>query len=369
MTYSLTREQWLLNASGLIAIGLVTWLGLATSAPWQATVVHALFAVIFSAAAFDDALKLPPRVVRLLMPVLLVLLLIALYLYPDTITLVLAVVLAASAPYHLSVRESWLLMVAGNLAFWLVLAARQDTGEFVFGFLTLAALQGFAISSSLARRRDAESRAALSRQNNELLAARAVLAQRSQTEERLRIAGELHDTIGHRLTALQLHLEALSHQVSGDVREQVLGCRTMAVDLLENVRAIVRDMSGRRARSLLEAVRELEGLTPGVTIAVTGPLPAIDEHLERELVFCFQEGIHNAVRHGGATRIEIHYENDSFLLTDNGRGLRGRPARWGFGLRNINKRLRECGGMASLAARDGAAGCTLRLCVGATPSP
>ena len=57
------------------------------------------------------------------------------------------------------------------------------------------------------------------------------------------IAGELHDTIGHGLTALQLQLEALSHDAPDSLRRSVLGCKALAADLLEDL-AIRRRRGG-----------------------------------------------------------------------------------------------------------------------------
>lgn len=362
---TLSREQWLLNASGIAAVALVAWLGVASAAPWTATVTHGLFLLVFTAAAFDDAIGLPPWLGRLAMVALLLLTLLALVLHGDTQTLILAVVLAASAPYHLSARESWVLLIVGNIGFWLVLQAHgPSSAGFAYGFVTLLALQAFALSSSLARQRDAESRIALARQNNELQAARAVLARRSRDAERLRIAGDLHDTIGHGLTALQLQLEALTHGVEEGRRSQVQECKAVAAGLLEDVRAIVRDMAVDRGEGLADALAALAAQTPGVELDVREPLPAVDEVLERELVFCFQEGIHNALRHGHATRVTVSYADGAFRITDNGVGLRGRVVRPGFGIQNLGKRLAAFGGSATLESGPAGAGCTLVLRIG-----
>ena len=50
------------------------------------------------------------------------------------------------------------------------------------------------------------------RTNAELRAARELLAHGSRMAERLRIARELHDAVGHRLVALSLNLELAGHQ-------------------------------------------------------------------------------------------------------------------------------------------------------------
>ncbi len=356
---SMTREQWLLAASGLLAIGLVALVSWRNHGPWPGAAIHLAFVLAFLAGAFDEETPLVPHQGVGAVLAMAVLCVLALALYPRTIVLILSVVMMASAPYHLSGRNSWLLMIVSNLAYWWVLDAHYGFQNYGIPWLTLLALQGFAVSSSLARQREVETRETLARQNNELLAARAVMAQQSQAEERLRIAGDLHDTIGHRLTALQLQLEALAHQAPEALKPQVADSQALAGDLLEDIRSIVRRMSEEKRGDLAGAIRQLEKLTPGVEISIASPLPELDAALAQQLVFCFQEGIHNAIRHGGATRIEIAFADDSFHIRDNGRGLRG-PAVNGFGLANIGQRLAPFGGRAELNDAD-SGGCELLL--------
>ncbi len=353
-----TLEQTLLDASGVMAISLVGLViainhGLGTS-----LALHVPFAAVFLLGAYKEQVPLVPHQGAIGVLTMFVLTIVAIWLHRDTIVLILSVVMMASAPYHLSDRQSWLLMAVANLVYWLLLMQAWAMEDYVIAWLTLVALQGFAITSSLARQREIVTRETLARQNNELLAARAVMAQQNQADERLRIAGDLHDTIGHRLTALQLQLEALAHQAPASLLAEVKKSQSLARDLLEDIRAIVRKMSEEKRDDLAGAIHQLEQLTPGVEICINSPLPELDSGLVQQLVFCLQEAINNAIRHGRATRIDISYRGDSFHIQDNGRGLRG-PASKGFGLNNIDQRLAPFGGRAEL--RGAADGCELKL--------
>jgi signal transduction histidine kinase len=361
MKKSLSREQWLLVGSGLAAVGIVTWVIWSSTGQWLLLLANILFSLLFLASALDDMLRLPAEYGRLCMYAMLALILLTLSVFPYQVTLILAVVLAASAPYHLSPRHSWLLIVVGNVLFVAVIASRGLSGGDIAGLLTLVALQGFAISSSLARRRDAESRDALARQNLDLQAARAELARKSQAEERLRIAGALHDTIGHRLTALQLQLEALSHEVPAPMRASVTTCKSVAAELLEDVRSIVRNMPDTRPRDFAVALQQLQAATPGVEVQLPAQLPEIEPALAEQLAYCLREGIHNAVRHGGADRITVELGNDRFRVIDNGQGLASPPAEPGFGLANMQQRLAAFGGSVALENAVGHCGCVLTL--------
>jgi len=359
---SVTREQWLLIGSGALAVAIVTAILWSDTGRWTLLCLGLLFEVVFLASALDEELALPPSAGPAAMPALALLTALMLLLYPYQVTLILAVVLAASAPYHLSARHSWLLVIGSNGLFALIIAARGASGGEIAGLVTLLALQGFAISSSLARRRDEESRRVLAQQNRELQAARAVLARQSQAEERLRIAGALHDSIGHRLTALQLQLEALAHEAPDGLRQQVRTCKEVAQELLEEVRAIVRAMPEDGADEDLDsALRDLAQALPGIRLDVSADLPATDGRRARQLVYCLQEAIHNAVRHGGANEIRISHAHGSFLVDDNGTGLREGAPTPGFGLDNMQRRLRAFGGAAALETGPRGRGCRLRL--------
>ncbi|MFK7830183.1 MAG: sensor histidine kinase [Congregibacter sp.] len=360
---SFTMEQSLLCASGLIAIGTVALVSYSDgSNALQNLALQLIFAALFVINNYDKELGLPPVYGQLMLVVMLLLSFMSLLLYQDTLTLILAVVIMASAPYHFTARQSWALFVLANLIYWYLFSSVDQAGAYQLGFLTLVALQGFAISSSQARQRDMASQRILERQNNELLAARAVMARQGQAQERLRIAGELHDTIGHGLTALQLQLEALAYESPAALTPQVQSCKSVAADLLEEVRSIVREVPSRDANDLAGALRELEALTPGIQIHFNADLPPLSVELSQQLIFCFQEAIHNAIRHGGATRVDIDYLNGAFEISDNGLGLRGgRIATPGFGLRNIGNRLAPFGGSALLEPLEVEPGCKLTL--------
>jgi signal transduction histidine kinase len=75
-------------------------------------------------------------------------------------------------------------------------------------------LVGFQLAAAAAihiGRREREARMALTHVNGELLATRALLELSSRRNERIRIARELHDVLGHDLTALGLQLEVAAN--------------------------------------------------------------------------------------------------------------------------------------------------------------
>ena len=75
--------------------------------------------------------------------------------------------------------------------------------------------QMFAMATSTLTALERTARGELARANAELQATQALLAEDSRVAERLRISRDLHDMLGHHLTALSLQLEVASRLASG----------------------------------------------------------------------------------------------------------------------------------------------------------
>lgn len=353
----LTTEQHLLNASGLLAVALTATVCCLSYGLWPSLPLGLLFTAAFAMGAYGRRFGLSPSLGRLSVLSLYVLSLCLLWVTKDTAALILSIVMMACAPYHLSSRQCWLLMLVANLGYAAVLSLSGSASTYLFSLLSLLALQAFALSSSLARQREIATKEILERQNSELVAARALVARQSQTEERLRIAGDLHDTIGHQLTALRLNLEALAHQAPEAMQESIQRSQHLSQNLLEEIRSIVRRMADDDGKDLEAAILELGNMTPEISIKVSSALPHLVPELAHQLVFCIQEAISNAIRHGDATQIDIRYEEPVFQISDNGRGLDTDNYRPGFGLNNVDKRLSLFDASAELVTAGNGGAC------------
>ena len=104
--------------------------------------------------------------------------------------------------------------------------------------------QTFAAATIAAGARERAAREELARTNAELHATRALLAESSRAAERLRISRDLHDTLGHHLTALSLQLDVASRLADGRAAEHV-----------QQAHAIARLLLGRRPRRRQPAAR------------------------------------------------------------------------------------------------------------------
>ena len=205
--------------------------------------------------------------------------------------------------------------------------------------------------------RETSAREALAAANAELCAVQEILADSSRMAERLRIAHELHDALGHRLTALSLNLEAARLKSEGRLRERIEIAQGISRDLLADVRSIVSETAAFRDSRFEKALQALIGAVPRPTVHLEVPEGFRVEDPERAhvLLRCAQEILTNAARHSDADNLWIVVEkrDDVFCIEahDDGRGSESKGD--GFGLRGMRARLERVGGELLIASTPG----------------
>jgi signal transduction histidine kinase len=238
-------------------------------------------------------------------------------------------------------------------------------------YLGISALAFF---TSMVARQQTEERDAQRRLNSELRATRALLAESTRIAERMRIARELHDLIGHHLTALSLNLEVASHLVNPAAADHVRKAQATAKHLLTDVREAVSELRQDDAIDLTQALRSLVEGVPGLAVHVTTPprFSVEDPRRAQVLLRCAQEIITNAARHANARNLWLHFAYaESNLLglhaRDDGRGTSNVAP--GNGLSGMRERLAEFGGNVTVESEAGRGfELTVRLPLGETPA-
>jgi signal transduction histidine kinase len=193
----------------------------------------------------------------------------------------------------------------------------------------------------------------------ELRATQALLADGARAAERLRIARELHDALGHHLVILGLHLEAALQSAGEPALAEVRAARTLGrlllTDLGEVVSAQRRDSceGGEGGvdlgRALADLVREIPW--PRVHLEVGGTVEVADPAVAHALLRCAQEMVTNAVKHSGAANLWLRLAGEDGVLVlaarDDGAGAP--ELREGNGLRGLRERLSALGGELRIA--------------------
>jgi signal transduction histidine kinase len=224
----------------------------------------------------------------------------------------------------------------------------------------MLSFQVFAFAAVYLSTRDARRMTSLLRAHEQLRGAQERLAEAARLGERLRIARELHDVLGHQLTALSLNLEIASRIADARTAPHVETARDLTRELLANVREVVSAQRDDGAVDLASALRALteDVPRPRVHFELPDALAAgvKDPEATRTLLRCVQEIVTNAVRHAHARNLWVAFEMGAAGVTvrarDDGRGVDGmRP---GNGLRGMRERLEQAGGRLELASRPGA---------------
>lgn len=362
----MNKERKWLTLAGVFTWALVAYVELErlwqSSSIWISCLGYVVFLLCLIAFTSGYCHRYAPRVGKLLLFAQLFIALALLTVHHGSVAPVLLVVWAGQLPEAFSRKLAIFQVLISSLTFYTIMEfAWTDTSPLITSLIYLG-FQLFALSSSFSRVSEHQARERAEFLNQQLQATRVLLAQSSRQDERMRIARDLHDILGHQLTALNLQLEILHHTVPQAQRESVAQTKALAKELLENIRAVVRDQRNSFCVDINQAVQALLAHIPQVKLTIVGTVQLDSVRLAEQLVLCVQEGISNALRHGKATQLKLTLEQGAGLITllldDNGRGLLGTMAE-GSGLIGMRERLRDYAGVVSLQAQQ--LGCRLSI--------
>ncbi len=208
------------------------------------------------------------------------------------------------------------------------------------------------------------------RRTTELRQARYEISQMQKeqilSEERNRIARELHDNVAQILTSIGLNLELCRRQLSDDspVAQRLASLKQLARNGIYEIRntifalSTVSALSAGLPRALSSLAREFEQITGlKATTRFIGNERKLPLAVETALYRVAQEALYNAFKHAEATQVhvEVGFSDSEITMqvTDNGIGITEvtiQRAQQGhtFGLRNMQSRVEELGGTLAI---------------------
>lgn len=180
-------------------------------------------------------------------------------------------------------------------------------------------------------------------------------------QERNRIARDIHDSLGHSLTAFNLHLEAALRLLQTEPEEaktllieaKQIGS-TALQDVRQSVAALRSDpLQGRSLEqaiaALIEEFRRSTSITPSCQIALHKPLTSETQITVYRIV---QEALTNICKYAAATAVDITIQttDDRLEVTilDNGQGFDPNQITTGFGLQGMQERTAAIAGSFNL---------------------
>lgn len=238
----------------------------------------------------------------------------------------------------------------------------------------------FVCTVARALREERESRArgeklltALTQSHAQLQAYAAQAAEFATTEERNRLARDIHDSLGHYLTVTNVQIAnaiAFQYRDPAVAEQSMRHAKDMAHDALRAVRQSVGALRTTpdafvfttAMTALVERIRTAGCTT---TLQITGEETAIGQETLTAVYYVAQEGLTNVQKHAGATAvaIDIRFGDDGVGLTlrDNGCGFHhaspdgaDRGLSGGYGLQSMRGRLERVGGRLGIASSPGA---------------
>ncbi len=208
--------------------------------------------------------------------------------------------------------------------------------------------------------REAERRA------EEAVRTRDEAAQRRAMEERLRIARELHDSLTHSISVIQVQAgvaEHLARKRGEEVPPALQAIHEAGADAARELRATLSvlrstqdgDRSGLCQLESLVARARAAGLP--VTVTVTGAERPLPPDVDRAAYRIVQEALTNVSRHAGRAHASVCLRYTPEALTvqvnDDGTGGGARPVGSGLGLVGMRERVSALGGRLHAGPQDG----------------
>jgi signal transduction histidine kinase len=195
----------------------------------------------------------------------------------------------------------------------------------------------------------------------------------SAAQERNRIARELHDSLGHALTALNFQLQTATKLCKPDPNQaqEFLNeaNRLMAIatqEVRQSVKALRNDPLATQSletliASLVNDFHQTTGILPEVEINLLIPLLP---HFTAPLYRIIQEALNNICKYAQATAVQIHLSTTStglhLTIQDNGRGFDPENISGGYGLRGMQERIAVLQGHFHLESQP-KAGCCIHV--------
>jgi signal transduction histidine kinase len=218
-----------------------------------------------------------------------------------------------------------------------------------------------------------QSRAQLAIAHEQLRQYALRIEDQSALQERNHIAREIHDSLGHTLTAQSIQLDSALlllqsnlDQASQFLQEAKQLCKQALKEVRQSVTTLRTDpLQGKALEiSVKELIKEFQvttAIAPNCTIRVPHPIAL---EVTSAVYRILQEALTNITRHSVATDVTLQLltrdQTLHLLVKDNGKGFNPAQNSTGFGLQGMRERTAALGGQFHLVSQPGA-GCLITV--------
>jgi signal transduction histidine kinase len=198
--------------------------------------------------------------------------------------------------------------------------------------------------------------------------------QRALEQDRLRIARDIHDDLGARVTQISLisavaQKKAIQDDARTDFDRISRLCREIVSAMYDTIWAVnpENDNLDEMVNHVCQKAHEMCQQAQIRCRLDIGELPQqipLSSQTRHNVMMTVKEAVHNVIKHSRATEVTVRVVVDGKLLdisiTDNGCGFQSATASMGNGLVNMNRRIRDIGGSCQVDSRPGE-GASVRL--------
>ncbi|PAD91142.1 sensor histidine kinase [Shouchella clausii] len=233
---------------------------------------------------------------------------------------------------------------------------QNETFIVQFPFIAIALIGVLLLPFTISNRHKRE------RLESQLETANEKIAQLLIAEERQRIARDLHDTLGQKLSLIGIKSDLARKWLPIDQEKtniELQEIQKIARTTLNEVREIVSDIKRSRLSDEIERIKEILAAAE-VELEIKGEDDALLKKpplLENVLCMCLKEAVTNIVKHSGADRCTITFAQTPtefcMEIKDNGHGLSSKADAKQGGLQGMKERLEFINGNLYYESQDG----------------
>lgn len=267
---------------------------------------------------------------------------------PYSYLAILVTIWSCQLPYYMPIKRAILLSPLWSAPMGLIHTYYWDQSFMILTTSLYWTFNLFALVMINSNIKEKNAREAANELNRDLMATQALLSEATKQAERVRIARNIHDLLGHHLTALTINLQVASRISEGQAQHKIEECHRLAKLLLSDVREAVSDIREKSNLQLEAALNALIDNVPEIKVKLDydKDVQIDDVNVANTILCCVQECLTNSLKHSNASQFNIQIvERDRTIqvaMQDNGKPVK--EIKIGNGITGMRERVAELGG-------------------------
>ncbi|BBN83667.1 two-component sensor histidine kinase [Pseudoalteromonas sp. A25] len=346
--------------SSLVTV-LLTWAAVAIPSVFDASrldvslieyVLHSLV-IVFTLLVINESTRYGYTFRYCLLTFLFLSIAYLMFLVPFSIILIYSVMYCSILAFYAPTRLCYAYIFVSNGLFLLAHALYWQTGWQWASVGMFMAFHFFALvmTQRMISERSAKEELALS--NAKLEATQNLLRNAAAQSERLRLARDLHDEVGHALTSLIINLDIARRTCTPEQQTQLQACYKQAKQALATTRTIVSDKRNDSDFDLVQSLTQLCERTPRVAVhlEVDSEVAQVQLDTAQCLLKCVQEAITNTLKHAPTAtdmNITLYRKSAHLALCIKDNGILKETVVLGNGLKGMQERVTQLKGQLDI---------------------